>query len=259
MSSDRERRLRTAPLAHRVTWPIRRAQIAAIVVAVPAGLTVSLLTADLPTAARFALSMLVYLAVALATFVVALGPRTRAALEAFVWIGEHDLDRFIRDTGSPPPTSVRSARRWLEAHPDAAGTDLHRVDVLIVVGELEEADAVARRMPEGTPRERFERSLQLAYVGRTAGEDVDIALLSGLASALDDHGERHVAAAAVATLDAGRAALAGEDWREPLVEARRRLGPGATRTVLRSRLLRGVGIVLGTAGLLVVGLPLLWA
>ena len=256
MSIDEDRRRNPAPLAERLKWPLRRAQLAGVVVATPVATTVLLVAHELSAPLRFALGLPVFVAVAFASFVVALGSRTRLALEAFTWIGEHDLDRFIRATGSHPPTTAPAARRWLEGHPETPETGLHRVDVLLFAGEVEEARAVAERMPLGTAWQRFERELQREYVARAAGDEENAALADA-AEALTDPRERRTADVSVATGTAVRAAAAGGDWRRPLAEARQRLGSEARGTFYRSRLARQVGYVFAITGAAVCGVQLL--
>jgi hypothetical protein len=125
---------------------------------------VLLLTDGLPSPARFLLTVAASTALGLGVFLVALPPRTRQALETFAWIGERDLDRFIRETRSYPPTSAKAARTWLEQHPESADNAGHRVDVLLAAGELEPARSTAERRPSSTPWERFLREVQLDYV-----------------------------------------------------------------------------------------------
>jgi hypothetical protein len=84
VSSDEDRRRNPVPLAGRLKWPFRRAQLAAVVVATPVATTVLLVAHELPAPLRFALELPVFVAVAFAAFVAALGPRTRPALEAFM-------------------------------------------------------------------------------------------------------------------------------------------------------------------------------
>ena len=255
MESERERIRRVAPVGEAFKWPLRRAQAAGVIVGTPLASTILLATHDAAGALRFALSFAAFVVAALATFVVALGPRTRDALQLFTWIGEHDLDRFLRETGARPPTSEGRARRWLEEHPTAP--DAHRVDVLLLAGETSQARLVAEGLPARTPMERFERALQLEYAARVTGaaENADLA---AAAAALDDPTERRRAVAAFAVTRAGRVAGDGGDWREPLVEARRELGREPASTFARSRLVRQVALVYVVVGAALCGLQVFW-
>ncbi len=83
---------------------------------------------------------------------------------------------------------------------------------------------------------------------RVLGSSVERPEVRAAADALESAEERREADALLAWAEANRRVIAGGDWREPLVDARRRLRAHADRTLLRSRLAAGYAIVLAVVG-----------
>jgi hypothetical protein len=244
VTSEREYRRRATPLAQRFKRSIHLAQVASVVVATVSTTTVMLLTRDLPGPVRLVIAVALSTALGIGAFLLALTPRTRRALEAFSWVGERDMDRFIRETGSRPPTSTRGARRWLADHRETAKNAGHRTDVHLVVGEIEEARRSAELMPTSTPWEVFQREVQLDYIDRVAGLAEARPGLAQAAARLELPEEQRHAEVQLAWAESSRLALAGGDWRAPLVESRARLGDVANGMLLRSRVVRAHATIL---------------
>jgi hypothetical protein len=254
--TDRELRRRARGLANVFKWPIWLAQLAGVVVATPVAITILLLTMQLPAPARFVLGLVTFVAVGTVTYLIAFQPRTRQALEVFVWLGEREIDQFSRETDSRFPGTTRGAGRWLERHPEVAADLQQRVDVLLMAGEFDQAAEAARRLPATTAWERFTRELQIDHVERVLGSGDERPEVRVAAAALETPEELREADALLAWSDANRRALAGGDWREPLVAARRRLGANADGTLRRARLLRGYATALAVVGALLAFLHL---
>jgi len=229
-------------------WPIRIAQLSGVAVATPAALTVLLRADGFPGLGRFLLGMATFVAVGLLVFLAAFRPRTRQALEVFAWIGEREIDQFNEQTHSRFPGTSRAAERWIERHPEAAHELQQGVDVLLMAGEYEQAAEAARRLPTETAWERFSRELQIDHVLRVLGSNVERPGVRAAADELENPEERMEADALLAWADANRRVLAGGDWREPLVAARRQLGAHADGTLMRSRLAAMYAIVLAMVG-----------
>jgi hypothetical protein len=147
------------------------------------------------------------------------------ALEAYRWVARRAWLRWREITGDDVPGTPARARAWLEAHPASGGTaDQPRVELLVWIGEFDTARRVAQGLPSGTPWERFERGLDIAFVDFVATTDGD---LGPVRRALDDlpAAERRIGEAMLAVEAARQLAAAGRPFLGPLVAARDTLGP----------------------------------
>lgn len=195
----------------------------------------------------------------------ALPARTRLAFEAFSWLGDMEIERARRLTGSGPPATQKAAEAWLRQVSESPLTDWVRAEVLILAGRPAEALAIVDRMPADTPAERFELASTREFVewanggsADTTGIEAALAALGPEGSEARLRGEVSIAAARVRhAMSAGQPAEG--DVLEPLVEVRRRLGAradGQVGRVMRKRLIPAYllfSALFGIAGQLILG------
>jgi hypothetical protein len=145
----------------------------------------------------------------------------RRAIEAFGYLGEWELDR-AGDVGAGPVGSQDAADRWLAANPERPETRWFRWELLLLVDRPDEAAAVADRMPETTPYERFERAYAIDRVAWSQGAPGDLEGLRALAEAAGPPGsdDRRHAEVAIAVAEGKDLAAAGRDPVPPLAAAR---------------------------------------
>jgi hypothetical protein len=185
----------------------------------------------------------------------------RRAFEAFSWLGEWEHARVRAETGAGVPTSALAARRWLDARAERPDERWLRVEVLLLAGEIEEARAVAARMPDGSPQQRLDRALALDLADWFAGGDGDLEAAELAAAELPEGDEdaRLRAAVAIAAARVRRRLASGEDAitaGAPLRDVRERLGrraDGQLGRAMRRRLqwaLLAVGAVIAGLSLL---------
>jgi hypothetical protein len=179
-------------------------------------------------------------------------PRARRAYEAFSWLGEWELARVRTLTGLSVPTSPAAAGTWMRTLPERPDTDWLRVEVLCLLGRVDDARVVASRMPADTPYERFERTHAIDLVEWLAGGPGDPDAVRAAAEAVGDPeaDERLRADVAVALREAARiGADHGPDAAlQPLLDVRDRLGHRADGQLRRALWRRTLPISLVTAG-----------
>lgn len=169
---------------------------------------------------------LLFAAVALAAKVLLLSGDSRAALEAFSWIGRWEWLRARRDVADPFPSSPRTARAYVDRHepePHPAW-----VELLVFAGEADRAAELVERLPVRTPWERFERESTRAFLHwAQTGRNEEEAARRALADIHDP--EERLRAEAQLALGEAREALGrgSEEWTAPLVGLRGRLGERA--------------------------------
>jgi hypothetical protein len=96
-------------------------------------------------------------------------PAFRRAFEAFVFLGEFELDRVARlGDGRLSPT-IRTMERYLATAPERAEDRWLRVEFLGKAGNVEAARAMVERMPDSTAWERMERAASLTWIEWLAG------------------------------------------------------------------------------------------
>jgi hypothetical protein len=127
------------------------------------------------------LSVALAFALSAAVWVVARRPAERRAMEAYVYLGEHDLDRFRAQAGGPAVPSLRDFKRFVDATPPRQDLEWIRSEIFAVLGRLADARASAEAMPTTTPIERVERASTLAYVDWLDGGRGDLASLRAAA------------------------------------------------------------------------------
>jgi hypothetical protein len=213
-----------------------------------------LLPASIPEPVRLGILIVLGAVIGAEAFIRAMPKPAREGFEAFSWLGEWELAQALALTGRAVPTNEIAARRWLLAVKDRPETRWLRVEILCMAKRLDEAQALAERLPDTSPEERFERAVAIDFAGWFAGGDGDIAALEATAAELlpEDGDVRLRAEIAIALAKVRRRMAAGDDpiaAGEPLREVRRRLGQRADGQVvraLRGRLVRAL-VILGAA------------
>ena len=161
---------------------------------------------------------------------------SRRAFEAFVYLGEAELDRVARLNGGTVTPTIPAMKRYLESAPERAEDRWLRVEFLAKGGDLDGAEAVAHRMPDATPFERLERAAALVWIDWLRGGTGDPVELRALVPDIEprDSDERRRAEVVVACAELrSRIARGAPDPAAPLVAARDRLGRHADHVQLR--------------------------
>jgi hypothetical protein len=162
--------------------------------------------------------------------------KSRRAFETFAWLGRREMNRFQARTGTKVPTTPETAQRWLEANPRSSATAFGRLELLAMLGRTDEADAEQALLPPPTTDEdAVEQALARRYTTFIATGTADTSELDSLEARLRPHTELMLELlVGRAILEArGRLDRGREDWRDPLVAVRPRLGSAATMTVVR--------------------------
>jgi hypothetical protein len=194
-------------------------------------------------------------------YIRAVTPRSRRAFEAFSWLGEWELAQVRALTGGGPPSNELAARHWLLANKETPELRWVRVEVLAMAKQFDEARAVADRMVDTDPAERFDKAAAVDFADWFAGGDGDLAAVEAAAADIlpVDGDARLRAEVAVAAAKVRRRIAAGDDLiaaGEPLRQVRRQLGrraDGQLGRALRWRLVRTLLLV----GALFAGISLL--
>ena len=114
-------------------------------------------------------------------------PAFRRAFEAFVFLGEFELDRVARlGDGRLSPT-IGAMERYVATAPERAGDRWLRVEFLGKRGDIETAREMAGRMPDSTAWERMERGASLAWVDWLEGGPGDTSEIRRLVAQIDPH------------------------------------------------------------------------
>ena len=162
----------------------------------------------------------------------------RRAFEAFVYLGEWELDRVAALAGrriSPTPDAMRELLASVEERPEDRWL---RVELLIAGRDLHEARAVAARMPDDTPYARVERAAAHTLIDWLSGGRGDPApLREAVAEVLPADGDERRRAEIILALTEVRQRVgigpAAGDPLEPLERARDRLGSAGNDALLR--------------------------
>jgi hypothetical protein len=244
--------LAAAVRAPALVGPFGLSEVALLATTVATWLVVGLvLPATLPDPVRLAVLVALAAILAAEAYIRAMPAPTREAFEAFSWLGEWELAQVRALTGEGVPTSPIAARRWLRVHPEASETRWLRVEMLTFARQYDQAKAVAERMSDATPAERFDRAVAKDFADWFSGGDGDLASIEAAAENLlpPDGDERLRAEVIIAIANVRRRMAAGDDPIEagaPLREVRKRLGKRADGQVgraLRVRLIRPLLIV----------------
>ena len=188
----------------------------------------------------------------------ALPRRIRLAWEGWSMVGDPEMKRWQATIGTPIPIGTPAVQRWLEANPETPENRWARSELLVIAGQMDEARAVAERLPDSTEWERFESAAQIQFVDWVEGHDADMEQFEAMAEAVgqSESQERWLARAMVASARARDIAVRGGDWTAPLIDIRRRAGPLADG-LLRAQLRRRTYSVMLIVGLPFVGLVVL--
>ena len=217
--------------------------------AVLAMLAIALVTAGLTRGRTFVegasitvAGVLVAWAACCLAFVFVRRPQDRRAWEAYTWLGEWELDRYVAIAGGPALPSRDDFRKWLKASPDVPELGWIRTELFVMEREFDKARAAAEAMPVDTEYERLEREAAFASIDWYGGGPGDTeGLRSAVAEIRPADGEERLRAEV--TLAAAevrrRLAIGDADPARPMREVRDRLGAranGILWSVLRKRL-----------------------
>jgi hypothetical protein len=178
--------------------------------------------------------------------------RKRAALAAHAWLGARETLRAFgsRNAIRTFPTTLDEIGPWLGSHPETDANREAHLELHLMRGDWNAARAAIDRLPDTSPRDRFTRELQDAMLRYQMSGDVDDGAARAAADAIPPGLDAVEARVALALLEARRR-LPGDDWREPLVEARRLIPESDSVILLRDH----SAVLFGT--LLRVGWPIL--
>ena len=183
----------------------------------------------------------------------------RRAWEAFAWLGEWELDRYIAVAGGPALPTKGDFRRWLRSSPDRPDVGWIRYGLWVMEGNLDHARAVAETIPQQTPYDVVEREGALAAVDWYAGGPGDTEALRNATEAIVPLSgeERLRAEVALAAADVRRLIAGGDaDPSRPMRLVRDRLGPRADGILWQALRRRVWPQVLKTSLVIVLGVIL---
>jgi hypothetical protein len=191
--------------------------------------------AGLPWPLVLVLGSVVYAVVAVELWMLSMPRRVRRAWEGFTLVSNPETKRWMETTGAPIPRTLRAMRRWLEGTPDRPETRWVRSQLLVTVGDLAEARAVAQAMPLNSDWDRFEQRTLLEHIAWVEGRETDLDGLRQQAETVGEPGsiERLTARGEVTLAIARDLAASGGDWKAPLAALRDEAG-----TELAGRLFR---------------------
>ncbi len=174
-----------------------------------------------------------------------LDPARRAALAAHTWLGAREVARAFgsRIAVRGLPTRKEAIGPWLASNPETDATREVHVELHLMRGDWEAARAAIDRLPDASPRDRFTRETMTAMLHYQMGDDLDVRAALSAADALPPGPDAIEARISLATLEARRR-LPGDDWREPLSEARRLIPESDTRILLRDHGAVSFGLLL---------------
>jgi hypothetical protein len=208
-----------------------------------AGISASLLVLLLPTVVDGQSSILVVpVAAAIAAITgailaaVTMPPKSRRAFETFAWLGRREMTRFAGRTGTPVPTDPAAVERWLQDNPFTSATAFGRLELLAMLGRTDEAAAEQALMPPPTTdAELVEQALARRFTLFIATGTADESELDALEARLPPETELGLELLVARAIGESRSRLAAgrDDWRDPLLAVRPRLGWAATMTTVR--------------------------
>ena len=174
--------------------------------------------------------------VGVALGVATMPPRSRRAFETFAWLGRREINRFEARTGTKVPTDPVAVQRWLAENPRSSATALGRLELLAMLGRTDEAAAEQALLPPPTTDdEAVEQAFARRYTAFIATGTADESELDALQARLRPDSELMLELLVARAIGETRARLAQgrDDWRDPLLAVRPRLGSTATMTVVR--------------------------
>ena len=189
---------------------------------IAATVIVALLGDRLPWPIVWLVAAAVYTVIGAELFFYAIPPRVRRAWEGMALVGNPEMKRWQRDTGSPVPVTAPKMHAWLRDTPDRPEIRWARAELQATVGDLVAARESANGMPVETEADRFEQRSLLAWIEWLDGGDEQLDMLAAEAEAVGtpDSEERADARARVALARARHLAVEGGDWKRPLEELR---------------------------------------
>ena len=182
-------------------------------------------------------------------------PKSRRAFETFGWLGRREINRFEARTGTKVPTEPVAVQRWLQENPRSSATAFGRLELLAMLGRTDEAAAEQALLPPPTTdEEAVEQALARRYTAFIATGTADESELDALQARLRPDTELMLELLVARAIYDARVRLAHgrDDWRDPLLAMRPRLGSAATMTVVRDLWLKIAMLMFGIA--LVIGL-----
>jgi hypothetical protein len=184
------------------------------------------IAAGVPWPVALVLGTVAYSVVSAEVWQFSMPRRVRGAWEGFTLVSNPETKRWMETTGSQIPRTLPAMRRWLEHNPDRPETRWARSELMVVVGDLAEARAVAEAMPLSSDWDRFEQRSLLEHIDWVEGGEIDLDGLRQLAETVGEPGssERLTARGEVALAVARDLAVSGGDWKAPLVAIRDEAG-----------------------------------
>jgi hypothetical protein len=184
------------------------------------------LQAGLPWPLALVAGTVLYAVVAVELWQLAMPRRVRDAWEGFTLVANPETKRWIETTRARIPRTRAAMQGWLQGTPDRPETRWVRAQLLIAVGDLAEARAVALAMPMNSDWDRFEQRTLLEYVEWVAGGEANLDGLRELAETVGEPGsmERLRARGEVALAVARDLSVTGGDWMAPLKAVRDEAG-----------------------------------
>jgi hypothetical protein len=167
---------------------------------------------------------------------VTMPPRSRRAFETFAWLGSREIRRFQARTGTKVPTDPAAAQRWLEANPRSSATAYGRLELLAMLGRTDEAAAEQAMLPPPTTDgDAVEQALARRFTAFIATGTADESELDALEARIGPETGLGLELRVARAIGEARSRLAQarDDWRDPLLAVRPRLGWEATGTVVR--------------------------
>lgn len=182
--------------------------------------------AGLPWPVVLVLGSVVYAVVSVELWILSIPRRVRRAWEGYALVSNPETKRWTETTKAPIPRSLAAMRRWLTRTPDRPETRWVRSQLLVAVGDLAQARAVAQAMPINSDRDRFEQRTLLEHIAWVEGGETDLEGLRQQAETVGEPGsiERLTARGEVALAVARDLAVSGGDWKAPLVALRDEAG-----------------------------------
>ena len=163
-------------------------------------------------------------------------PRSRRAFETFAWLGRREINRFEARTATKVPTRPATVQRWLAENPRSSATALVRLELLAMLGRTDEAAAEQALLPPPTTDdEAVEQALARCYIAFIATGTADNSTLDGVQGRLRPDSDLMLELLVGRAINDARGRLdqGRDDWRDPLLAVRPRLGSAATMTVVR--------------------------
>jgi hypothetical protein len=163
-------------------------------------------------------------------------PKSRRAFETFAWLGRREMTRFAGRTGTPVPTDPAAVERWLQDNPFTSATAFGRLELLAMLGRTDEAAAEQALMPPPTTdAELVEQALARRFTLFIATGTADESEVDALEARLPPETELGLELLVARAIGESRSRLAAgrDDWRDPLLAVRPRLGWAATMTTVR--------------------------